>query len=47
MRDHNYDGFFCFNDSMAMGCYLAKDMGYAIGEDISISGFDDVSVSQF
>ncbi|HDR7794293.1 TPA: LacI family DNA-binding transcriptional regulator [Bacillus luti] len=48
MREHNYDAFFCFNDSMAMGCYLAaKDMGYSIGEDISISGFDDVSVSQF
>lgn len=48
MGKRDYNAFFCFNDSMAMGCYLAaKDIGYSIGEDISISGFDDVTVAQF
>jgi len=36
---------FCFNDQMAMGAYQAADeLGFSVPGDVSIVGFDDVSL---
>ena len=41
-------GIFAANDLMAIGAINAlKDLGYCIPEDISIIGFDDISISRY
>lgn len=40
--------FFCMNDEMAIGAIRqAKTMGFSVPEDVSITGFDDISFSEF
>jgi len=41
-------GIFAANDIMAIGAMNAlKDLGYSIPEDVSIIGFDDISISRY
>lgn len=38
----------CANDSLAIGCYKAvQEAGYSIPEDISIIGFNDISMAKY
>ncbi|MEQ7214997.1 LacI family DNA-binding transcriptional regulator [Enterococcus asini] len=47
MKSDSYDAFVCFNDSMALGVYqAAAELGLKIGEDISVTGFDNIFFSR-
>lgn len=47
LKNQNYDAFVCFNDSMALGVYqAAAELGLKVGEDISVTGFDDTFFSR-
>lgn len=42
------DAFIAGNDSSAIGCIKAlTDLGYRVPEDISVIGFDDISIAQY
>jgi LacI family purine nucleotide synthesis repressor len=42
------DAFFCANDEMAWGCIRAlTDAGHNVPEDVSVIGFDDITLSAF
>ncbi len=42
------DAFIAGNDSSAIGCIKAlTDQGYRVPEDISVIGFDDISIAQY
>jgi len=44
-RPHRPTGIFCFSDRIAVGCYhAAADLGLAIPTDVSVVGFDDVTL---
>ena len=39
---------FCANDSLAIGCYKAiQEEGYSIPDDISVIGFNDISMAKY
>nr|MBA3528776.1 substrate-binding domain-containing protein [Propionibacteriaceae bacterium] len=42
------DAIFCFTDSMALGVLSALwSLGYAVPEDVSVVGYDDIAEAQF
>jgi DNA-binding LacI/PurR family transcriptional regulator len=41
------DAIFCFNDSVAEGCsHALAEMGFSIGEDVALIGYDDSSICE-
>lgn len=43
-----YDAFICLNDAMAFGIYRAAfERGLTVGQDLSVTGFDDVLMGAF
>lgn len=47
-RTHSFTALFCFNDTAALGAIRAiADSGLSCPEDISVVGFDDISVAAY
>ena len=43
-----YEGVICFCDSMALGIYrAARELGLAVGEDLSVIGYDDNPINDY
>lgn len=46
--EERYTGIFAANDLMAIGAINAlKDLGLSVPEDVSVIGFDDISISKY
>ena len=46
--DAEVDAFFCASDLMALGaCQAVTEIGWTVGKDISIVGFDDIPVARY